>query len=316
MSSPETPFFSVVVPTHNRLELLKQSLRSIESQTFKDYEVIVVDDGSEDGTWQFLTELGDRVRAIRTSSNVGPGEARNIGIAKASGSYIAFLDSDDLWFPWTLETLDRVICENGQPAMVSGARKDFFEESDLGDTSAGALCYVAYPDYLSSSSKPIWLGVQGTAVRRDCFDVVRFSSADLNAEDNDLWLRLGNQPGFLFVDSPVLFAYRRHPTSRISGLEKTALGTLRLIASEREGEYPGGKGRARERREIIGRHVRPVVLQCANHGLIGTSFTLFRRTLVWNGRELRFKFIFGALFYMLKALFLTRRGGVQEHPTV
>jgi glycosyltransferase involved in cell wall biosynthesis len=96
------PLFSVVIPTHDRLELLKRTVQSIRQQSFPDYEIIVVDDGSRDGTIDWLAENNSWLRGIR-QSNKGPGAARNAGAQVSHGQYLAFLDSDDVWFPWTLD---------------------------------------------------------------------------------------------------------------------------------------------------------------------------------------------------------------------
>ena len=113
------PLFSVIVPCYNRRHLLEQALESIWAQAFTDFEIIVIDDGSEDDTWEYLCELGSRVRALR-QSNLGPGTARNYGAQYARGLYLAFLDSDDLWFPWTLSTYARVIAQFQFPTLVAG----------------------------------------------------------------------------------------------------------------------------------------------------------------------------------------------------
>jgi len=104
--------FSVIIPTHNRLDLLRGALASVWQQSYNDCELIVVDDGSADGTWDALQVLGTRVCA-RRQNNAGPGAARNLGAKNATGDYFAFLDSDDLWFPWTLETYRQIIQSYG-----------------------------------------------------------------------------------------------------------------------------------------------------------------------------------------------------------
>ena len=94
--------FSVVIPTYNRLPLLKEALDSVWRQTLTNYEVIVVDDGSTDGTARFARSMGQSIKLLE-QTNRGPGAARNLGLEHARGQYVAFLDSDDLWFPWTLD---------------------------------------------------------------------------------------------------------------------------------------------------------------------------------------------------------------------
>src|ERR1700751_565412 len=99
-----TPSFSIIIPTFNRAGLLQQALESVAQQTFRDFETLVVDDGSTDVTPQVAASFGAR---LLRQENRGPGAARNLGIQHARGNYIAFLDSDDQWLPWTLETYHR-----------------------------------------------------------------------------------------------------------------------------------------------------------------------------------------------------------------
>jgi len=94
-----SPLISVIIATHNREELLPQAVQSILDQTLQDFEIIIVDDCSSDNTpnvIRALEEKDDRIRAIRSNQNIGPGAARNLGMASAKGDYIAIMDDDDL----------------------------------------------------------------------------------------------------------------------------------------------------------------------------------------------------------------------------
>ena len=93
---------SVIIPTYNRAELLREAIDSVLAQTYKNLEVIVVNDGSDDHTGEVLAEFGDRIKIIQFSRS-GISAARNSGIDAASGNYVAFLDSDDLWLPEKIE---------------------------------------------------------------------------------------------------------------------------------------------------------------------------------------------------------------------
>ena len=112
---------SVVIPVHNRSDLISGTLNSVAQQDASQVEVIVIDDGSIDQTVESIDGHPCCLKLIR-QFNAGPAAARNTGIAAASGEYIAFLDSDDLWFPWTLKTYRHVIEEYGYPAFVAGRR--------------------------------------------------------------------------------------------------------------------------------------------------------------------------------------------------
>ena len=93
---------SVIIPTFNRAYLLGRAVESVLSQTYNNYEIIVVDDGSDDGTGEIIESFNKRVRFFRIPHS-GVSKARNTGIEKAKGDWISFLDSDDYWLPQKLE---------------------------------------------------------------------------------------------------------------------------------------------------------------------------------------------------------------------
>ncbi len=118
--SKERPvLISVVMPTYNRRNYIRESLDSVLAQDFSDFEVIVVDDGSTDGTEEAVRLYEGRIRYIR-QENRGAGVARNVGIRNARGAYIAFMDSDDLSRPNHLKSLYSFLDENPEFAMVVG----------------------------------------------------------------------------------------------------------------------------------------------------------------------------------------------------
>ena len=98
------PLVSIVIPTYNRVEELKRAVKSIYSQTFKNWEIIVIDNNSEDNTKEYIKELNNnKIKFFSTNNNGVIAKSRNIGIQKAKGTYLAFLDSDDWWDPRKLE---------------------------------------------------------------------------------------------------------------------------------------------------------------------------------------------------------------------
>src|SRR5262249_51175789 len=125
-----TVLFSVIIPTYNRRKLLQETLDSVWAQSFTDFEVIVVDDGSTDGTEDVLKPQQDRLKLI-VNEHLGPGAARNAGARVAKGQYLAFLDSDDLWFPWTLSTFAELIAKQSNPAILSAKLIPFITRSEL-----------------------------------------------------------------------------------------------------------------------------------------------------------------------------------------
>jgi glycosyl transferase family 2 len=298
-------FFSVVIPTFNRVALLGETLESVFAQRLTDFEIIVVDDGSTDGTMKYLESMGQRVKAF-LQPNQGPGSARNLGARHASGTYLAFLDSDDLWFPWTLEIYRNVIDLHGGPSFIAGRPHRFSGHNELSMAIFGPVCSKFFADYLASGDKWRWYGASSFVIRRDTFAAVGgFTDAPVNAEDADLALQLGEAPGFVQITEPVTFAYREHPGSAISDFKRTFAGACSMVNAERAGSYPGGRVRASERRRILTRHTRPVVLDCLQHGLRREAWRLYCATFGWNAALGRKRYL--AAFPVLAAVSGLRR---------
>src|SRR5262245_55801056 len=146
----EIPLFSVIIPTFNRAGLLAGTLESVFAQRFKELEIIVVDDGSTDGTMDYLQSLGKRVIVLQ-QPNQGAGAARNLGAGHAKGIYLAFLDSDDLWFPWTLDVYRDVILEYCGPSFIAGKPHIFSDMRKVDEVVPSARRTEGFVDYLASS---------------------------------------------------------------------------------------------------------------------------------------------------------------------
>ncbi|MEM6315027.1 MAG: glycosyltransferase family 2 protein, partial [Planctomycetota bacterium] len=133
------PYFSIIVPVFNRRHLLEPTLRSLLRQTFTDFEAVIVDDASTDGSFEFLRDQlkhDPRFRVLRQHKNEGQAQARNRAMEEARGKYFAFLDSDDLMMPWTLMTyLDAIRrAENEGPvSFVAGSAVAIKGDEDASD---------------------------------------------------------------------------------------------------------------------------------------------------------------------------------------
>ncbi len=118
--SKSSPVVSAIIPVYNRSRSARRAIQSVLAQTCQVYELIVVDDGSTDDLAGSLSDIGDtRLRIITHDNNKGAAAARNTGVAEASGQYVAFLDSDDLWLPGKLELQLRFMGSNGENHRVS-----------------------------------------------------------------------------------------------------------------------------------------------------------------------------------------------------
>ena len=138
------PLVTVVIPTQNRAAMLACAIHSVQQQTYKNLEIIVVDDASGDDTREIVERLGDsRIRYIRHGTSRGASAARNTGIRTANGQFIAFLDYDDAWEPEKTEEqvtflrdYDVVLCASTAPGRVTSIRESK-ETVDLGDLRRG-----------------------------------------------------------------------------------------------------------------------------------------------------------------------------------
>ena len=287
------PLFSVVVPTYNRLPLLAEALGSVWRQTFTDYEVIVVDDGSTDGTAEWLDSQTPRLRFLR-QENKGPGAARNLGAAEAKGEYLAFLDSDDVWFPWTLATYVDVLAEGVRPTTIAGALLSFSRSAELGGIKLDQTRFARHEDFLSAGANGAFVGSNMLVVAREALlGRGGFLTDRLNAEDHDLMLRLGTQPGFVQVVAPKTIAWRQHGSSETADGVRTMAGIARLMDREEAGIYPGGRERRRDRRRFITQHVRAASLAAPGQGLLSEALALYARSFGWHCQQGRWKFLLG-----------------------
>lgn len=299
--------FSVIIPTYNRLPLLREALDSVWAQTFTDFEVIVVDDGSTDGTWEYLQGLGARVRAFR-QENAGPGAARNRGAAVATGEYLAFLDSDDLWFPWTVAIYASAIAAHGTPSLITGVWVPMTQFQKFGISSPPQFQhYTNLFDACVGTVPPVG-GTPSIAVRRKAFcEAGGFCNLPINGEDTDLWLKLGAEPGFVRIQSPPVFAHRVHSSNITLNLERAIAGVRYQMSRERNGAYPGDKAFRRKRIRIIAATARNVSLACIRQRKTAEAWHLYRETFWWNLFLGRIRYLAGLPFLAVASSILPRK---------
>lgn len=131
MNDQKLPLVSVVIPTYNRIHTLPASVDSVLNQTYENLELIIMDDGSTDGTQEYVESITDkRVRYRRADKNMGPSAARNMGAELARGEYLAFQDSDDAWEPDKLDKQMKLMLDNSELAMVY-SEFGFYRDGEL-----------------------------------------------------------------------------------------------------------------------------------------------------------------------------------------
>ena len=180
------PNVTVVIPTFNRREVIVQALQSVFAQSYRDFEVVVVDDGSVDDTETGIVSFRDRVRYV-FQDHAGPGRARNHGISLAHGDLIAFLDSDDQWEPTHLAMGVEVFERYPECALVcSQARVE--NRTERGGVDDGK---ILYGDLYAALFQHNFVRTPATLVRKRCLeDLGGFNEFYHCFEDYDLWLRI------------------------------------------------------------------------------------------------------------------------------
>jgi glycosyltransferase involved in cell wall biosynthesis len=204
------PLVSVIIPTYNRELFIAEAIESALAQTYRNTEIIVVDDGSTDRTAEIVDAYRDSVRYYR-QDNKGPAAARNLGIHLSNGQYIAFLDSDDRWLPEKLSMQMELMHKNPSAGMIG-----------CGEHCIDARGNRYWTGYASPqvSIKELMIrctamgGASRALVRRECFDVVGlFDESLLLNQDWDMWLKIGKRFEIRNVVAP-LVEWRLHHTPR------------------------------------------------------------------------------------------------------
>ncbi|MEM6486654.1 MAG: glycosyltransferase family 2 protein [Pseudomonadota bacterium] len=205
----DEPAISVVIPAYNRESLLPRALESVLQQTLTDFEIIVVDDASTDGTHAVASRYADdsRVRVVRQPQNGGAAAARNRGIVEARGRYVAFQDSDDRWFPEKLERQVALMQARQVPVCFCGAlyfsraQSYYVPHGDIeGHIERGLLREVLRRNVITP---------QTLVIEREALTRVGPFNTDLNInEDWDLAIRIIRGLDTCFVSDPLAVIYR------------------------------------------------------------------------------------------------------------
>ena len=288
------PLFSVVIPTYNREAFIGATLDSVFAQQCNDYEVIVNDDGSSDSTLDRVRTYGDRVRVFQ-QDHKGCAAARNLGAREARGEYLAFLDSDDLWFPWSLRVFAETIRAWNGPSIVAGKLRPFVDEAALASVVETPLSSAGGPDFLSTALREGFaLGVAHTVTRRHAYLAVGGCvERDVNGTDSDVLLKMGTAPGFAIIKQPATLAYRQHAGGTTMNFDKGFAGMQMMLRHERDGLYPGGSARHTERLAQILRRVRAISRMCLSGGRPDLAWQLYRDTFWENVRLGRLRYLLG-----------------------
>ena len=225
-----TTAVSVIIPTYNRGWIIKEAIDSVMAQDYRDFELIIVDDGSTDNTPDILHSYRDKI-LVFGQENQGVSAARNRGLAAASGDLIAFLDSDDLWLPQKLKRQvdffnsnpDAFICQTEEIWIRNNIRvnpkKRHKKPRGMIFEPSLALCLVS---------------PSAVMIRASLFEEVgRFDETLPACEDYDLWLRMSCRYPVYLIDTPLIIKRGGHndQLSSSPGLDKFRIESLRKIVA-------------------------------------------------------------------------------------
>lgn len=221
-------FFSVVIPSFNRSEMIIDAVNSVLGQTFRDYEIIVVDDGSTDDTGEVLAKFADRITYYK-QVNSGVAAARNQGVALSTGCYVCYLDSDDLWHPEKLAIYKNAIDANSEIAFLFSdfhkhdikllkpytlSNSDMFPYIyNLATNRENNLFTIEGENLLKLLFKGYPLYPSTFAIRRDVHDHFRWDPGILKSEDFNFILKISRKYDFAYLNQS-LTTIRVHDSNK------------------------------------------------------------------------------------------------------
>ncbi|MDD2987192.1 glycosyltransferase family 2 protein [Flavobacterium sp.] len=221
------PLFSIIIPLYNKEKEIRQTLESVLLQSFHDFEVIVINDGSTDGSETIVKSFSDNRIKLITTANQGVSKARNLGLEKTTGQLIAFLDADDYWYPNHLEDLFQLYQQFPKAGLLATNYELYFGENSIIQPTFDAIPTSNWngivPDFFKSSMRYRLAWTSAVAVPKKVLaQIGNFDeSITLGAgEDTDMWIRIA-------ITFPVAFTtsksarYKMTAQNKISFSETT-----------------------------------------------------------------------------------------------
>ena len=242
----ETPAVSVVIPAYNAAWCVRKAIDSVLAQDFRDFELIVVDDGSTDDTAAVLSAYGNAIRIVH-QINGGLSNARNTGIRESRGEFVAFLDADDWWLPGKLGR--QVELMRNRPDLGFSSTTARVEDPDgkLVNVWACAQWQGSFLVHLFGSNADVAGSGSAVVARRELFQRVGYFDESLRSlEDIDMWMRLAAVADYACLEEPLTVILKR-PGSMSRNLEVMREAALKVMKKNRlllSASHQGGYWRA------------------------------------------------------------------------
>ena len=201
--------FSVIIPLYNKAPYVRKALETVCAQTYRDYEIIVINDGSTDNSSiiaeEYLKGIGGVNYKILQQKNAGVAAARNNGVAQANGDYLAFLDADDWWKPTYLERMAQLIEDYPDAGLYASNYFYHKDGKNIVKVKNVKTGYINYPKtYFETFAMPVWTGA--TIVPRNIYYLSGgFRTHIRMSEDFDLWIRIALLSKVVFLNDPLAY---------------------------------------------------------------------------------------------------------------
>lgn len=214
--------FSIIIPLYNKANSIEKTLKSVFDQSFTDYEVVVINDGSTDKSEQKINRFSDKRIRLITTENRGVSQARNTGIEAAKGKLIAFLDADDYWFSHHLESLYQLHRNFPEAGLLATNYQFYYSDKKTIQPYFEGIPTQKWsgivPDFFKSSLKYRLAWTSAVAVKKDVFGSVGFFDETITlgaGEDTDMWIRIALHYPVAF-DNVISANYQMETENRIS----------------------------------------------------------------------------------------------------
>lgn len=298
------PEVSVIIPTYNRAHLVARAINSVLNQTYSDFELIVVDDGSSDNTQEVIKSIADnRIKYIRHNINKGGSAARNTGIGLSESKYIALLDDDDEWLPTKLEKQVNAFKE------VSDKVGLIYTGSEVREEGNNSPLKTYIPKFRGDVRNkllmgPMVCGSHSVLIKRECFLKVGFFDESLTScQDWDMWKRISEDYDFDFV-SAVLARTYLHSEQISSNFASLIPGRKKMLEKHME--------QFQKHPEILISHLKTLGKMHSINGTWKESIYWFREALKVDVFEI-IKILAWFIFEMPKVKFFSKASGFKKY---
>ncbi len=301
-------FFSIILPTYNDLENLKKSIRSIDRQTYKNFELIIVNDGSNDDTKLYLSKLNiPYLKVVNLEKNSGgPATGRNKAIENSSGMWLCFIDSDDFWFKRKLEVMKNMIEEKSNCDVFCHnlISKNKISKKKIKLFSGPLSANQEYKDLLTIGNK---LLLSGTCVNSKFLieNKIHFNSKKkyISVEDYDFWLNLSFKDAKFFFIKEFLGIYLKHERNLTNNIILHKKNLLFVIRNHVFRFQKFEKNKSRLWKQLYSKHIIELIMIYFNKfNNYKTAFYLFHKFL----RKYNLIFMRELLLFIIRKLKISK----------